>query len=173
MAQRLFQIAVALSLLFTGAIFGFFYAFFASVLNGFDTMDGAAAIDAMNAINREVRNVRFFPIFFLTPLIMTTAAGLGWLAGNRRAALFLFAAAIVYVFGAMAPTVMVSVPLNQSLMIVDVPALSPAEAARVWEAYSTDWSRWNGIRALMAGTALAVCGAGIWFAASRIQSETG
>ncbi len=165
MLVRTFLIFTGLSFLFTGAIFGFFYAFFASVLNGFDTIDGALAIDAMNAINREVRNVRFFPIFFLTPVIAVITAGLGWAAAQRRSAMFFLGAGVVYVAGAMAPTIQVSVPLNVALMTVDVTAITSDEAAEIWNAYSRDWAWWNGLRTLFSGVALALCGGGIWVAA--------
>ena len=165
MVKRMFLAGGFLTLLFAGAIFGFFYAFFASVLNGFDTMDGAAAIDAMNAVNREVRNARFFPIFFLTPLIAVGAAGLGWAAGQRRAAQSFLAAGLVYVVGAMAPTVQVSVPLNQALLAVDTASLTTSEAADIWNVYSRDWSWWNGLRTAFSGVALALSGLGLWMAA--------
>lgn len=167
MTQRLFLAAAGLSLLFSGAIFGFFYAYFSSVLNGFDTMDGGAAIEAMNAINREVRNARFFPIFFLTPLIGAIAAALGWAAGRRLAGLCFLGAAIVYAGGAMAPTILASVPLNQALMTVETQALSVQAAAAIWDEYSTDWSWWNGFRTFWAGLALLLCAGGVWSAGGR------
>jgi len=164
---RVFLASGVAALLFNGAIFGFFYAFFASVLNGFDTMPPDAAIEAMNAINREVRNVRFFPIFFLTPLMALIAAGLGWAAGQRGAALFFAAACLVYVGGGIFPTVQMSVPLNQVLMTVDTTVLSPGELADAWSAYSYDWSWWNALRSVFSGVALALCGGGLWMAARR------
>lgn len=167
MLYRVFLASGVTALLFTGAIFGFFYAFFASVLNGFDTMPPDAAIEAMNAINREVRNARFFPIFFLTPLVALIAAGLGWVAGQRAAAPFFAAACLVYVGGGMVPTVLMSVPLNQALMTVDTTVLAPAELTVIWSSYSHDWAWWNALRAVFSGAALALCGGGLWMAAHR------
>lgn len=165
MVTRIFLIFAAVSFLFTGAIFGFFYAFFASVLNGFDTIDGALAIEAMNAINREVRNARFFPIFSLTPVIAVITAALGWGIGQRRAAMLFLSAGFVYIVGAMALTIQVSVPMNVAPMMIDTAVITSAEAAEIWNAYSRDWSWWNGLRTLFSGVALAFCAGGIWVAA--------
>ena len=61
------RIAALTSLLFLGAIFGFFYAWVCSTMWGLDAADPRVAISAMQAMNASVRNAVFFPAFFLTP----------------------------------------------------------------------------------------------------------
>ena len=154
-AFTLFQFA---SLIFVGAIFGFFYAYYCSAINGLDTMSGIAAIDAMNAINGAIRNARFFPVFFLTPLICVIAAILGWKSGFKVSAKWLFAAAIIYAVGGIALTASTSIPLNEALMAQNTNVLSETAAKEIWTTYSNDWSFWNLLRTTLSGLALVCVG---------------
>ena len=63
-----------LSLLLSGAIFGFFYAWVCSTMWGLDAADPRIAIAAMQAMNASVRNIVFFPAFFLTPAFLALTA---------------------------------------------------------------------------------------------------
>ncbi|MCY4440783.1 MAG: hypothetical protein OXE53_11320, partial [Deltaproteobacteria bacterium] len=80
-----------LSLLFSGAVFGFFYAWVCSTLWGLDITDPNVAIVAMQAMNANVRNWVFAPAFFGTPVVLAATALVAWVSAERRAAL-LFAA---------------------------------------------------------------------------------
>ena len=148
-----------LALLHAGAIFGFFYAWLCSTLWGLDRIDPEIAIAAMQAMNAAVRNPVFAPAFFGTPAVLAAAAVAAWLVGERRAATFLGLAALVYVLGAMLPTVAANLPLNRALAEIALP-LDPARAAEAWRAYSGPWQGWNAVRAVAAGIALLLAGWG-------------
>ncbi|TIP78494.1 MAG: hypothetical protein E5X60_39655, partial [Mesorhizobium sp.] len=80
------------SIVSSGAIFGFFYAWVCSTMWGLDQTDPRVAIEAMQAMNASVRNAVFFPAFFLTPVVLgLTAAAM--LFDGRKSPAFWFAAA--------------------------------------------------------------------------------
>ncbi len=85
-----------LALLFSGAIFGFFYAWVCSTMWGLDATDPRTAIEAMQAMNGSVRNVVFAPAFFGTPFVMALAALVAWKADHNAAALAFGLGGLVY-----------------------------------------------------------------------------
>jgi len=146
-----------LSLLSIGAIFGFFYAWVCSTMWGLDTAPPDVAITAMQAMNASVRNLVFFPAFFLTPIILVATAVVAFRRDRRRSALLFGASAAVYICGAFLVTATVNVPMNEALAQITV--LTEINAARnVWEAYSGPWQTWNTIRTIVSGLALVLTG---------------
>ena len=155
-----------LSLLFCGAIFGFFYAWVCSTMWGLDAADPAVAIAAMQAMNASVRNAVFFPAFFLTPVILIAAAVLARTHQRRASAFGFAAAAVVYFFGGLVATMAVNVPMNEALAVVAIPQ-DAGEARQIWRDYSGPWQVWNLIRTIASGVALMLCG----YAILRLNSE--
>ena len=147
------------ALLLNGAIFGFFYAYFCSAMWGLDVSDPKVALAAMQGINLEVRNGAFFPSFFLTPVALAAAAILAWRAHRPAVAPFALAA-LVYFGGGLLLTMLVNVPMNEALALVDIPD-DPAEAQAIWDAYSPPWQFWNAIRMVASGIALGLTGWGL------------
>lgn len=147
------------SLLFSGAIFGFFYAWVCSTMWGLDAADPRIAISAMQAMNASVRNAAFAPAFFGTPVVLALTAVLAWMAGRRAAAGFFLAGAILYFFGGVILTMTVNVPMNQALATRMVPADTKAARA-IWESYSQPWQFWNQTRTLLSGGTLLLAGLG-------------
>ncbi|SNS90060.1 DUF1772 domain-containing protein [Antarctobacter heliothermus] len=148
------------ALLFTGAIFGFFYAWICSTIWGLDTLDPRIAIAAMQAMNESVRNAVFAPAFFGTPLVCALAACLSLGVRNSPAALAFAAAALVYGLGGMVLTMAVNVPMNRALGALEVPQ-DLAQAQALWQAYSPRWQVFNTLRTVASGTALLLCGIGL------------
>lgn len=151
------RLSVLTALLFSGAIFGFFYAWVCSTLWGLDQIDPRTAITAMNAMNISVRNAVFFPIFFLTPIVSIGAALVCYAKGARSAAVLLAAAAVIYLMGAFLPTAQINVPMNRALEAVTVPS-NIATAQEIWSAYSAPWQFWNGVRTVASGFSLLCVG---------------
>ncbi len=145
---------MVVSILFCGAIFGFFYAWVCSTLWGLDRMDPRAAVEAMRAMNGSVRNLVFFPAFFLTPLATGGTAFWLWRNGAPTAAVWFLAAALIYLVGGAILTMAVNVPMNEALALGPIP--QDLDAAReIWTAYSERWRFWNGVRTIASGAALA------------------
>lgn len=139
------------SLLLGAAIFGFFYAWVCSTMWGLDAADPRVAIAAMQAMNASVRNIVFFPAFFLTPLAMAITAAL--LARRQRGPAIAFAAgALIYLLGGLILTITINVPMNEALALTAIPDDAGA-ATDIWRAYSERWQFWNQTRTLASGLA--------------------
>ncbi len=151
------KLLALLSLIFAGAMFGFFFAWVCSTMWGLDEADPNVAIAAMQAMNASVRNLVFAPAFFGTPVLLIITALVAFRFRKRRAAISFAAASLLYVLGAMLPTMTANVPLNEALALVETP-LDPSKASEVWQNYSGTWQFWNVIRAVAAGFALALVG---------------
>lgn len=156
-----------LSLVSIGAIFGFFYAWVCSTMWGLDATDPRVSITAMQAMNASIRNVVFFPAFFLTPVILAVTSFIAIRQNRKRSAALFAASAAIYVVGVFLVTSMVNVPMNEALSEVVVPI--DGEAARiVWQSYSVPWQFWNTLRASVSGLALLLTGFAIYF----LKSDT-
>jgi uncharacterized membrane protein len=162
------RILAASALLLTGAIFGFFYAYSVSVMWGLDAAAPRSAIDAMQGINRVIRNAAFAPAFFGTPLVLAASAVLAFATTSRRAAFWFSMAAVAYFAGALLPTFLVNVPMNDGLAVQTVPAATD-EAAKVWHTYSTRWIVWNHIRTATSGVALLFAGSALYTLGRKSQ----
>lgn len=157
---RLAIAATGLSVMVSGAMFGFFYAWVTSTMWGLDAIDPRVAIAAMQGMNASVRNPAFGVAFFGTPAVTALAAGLALWAAERRAAGLLAAACAAYTLAALLPTLTVNVPMNQALAALSVPQDRDAAAA-IWTAWSPRWQGFNLIRTLAAGTTLALAAAAL------------
>lgn len=151
------MILALVSVLFSGAIFGFFYAWVCSTMWGLDAADPQVAIAAMQAMNASVRNFVFAPVFFGTPVVLAVTA---LVLRNRSvaAALAFLMAGVIYAIGGIGVTLMVNVPMNEALALVD-PAVN---SARVWADYSGPWQVWNQLRTAVSGATLLLAGWGCW-----------
>ncbi|MEQ9247515.1 MAG: DUF1772 domain-containing protein [Nitratireductor sp.] len=148
------------AVLFSGAIFGFFYAWVCSTMWGLDQADPRVAIAAMQAMNASVRNAVFFPVFFLTPAVLALAALVIWRDGQRGPAFWIAAGAATYLVFGLFLTMTVNVPMNEALALIAVPdEIEAAEA--IWSDYSSRWQFWNQTRTIASGIALALAGYGV------------
>lgn len=91
--MHLLRISAFSSLLLSGAIFGFFYAWICSTMWGLDATDPRVAIAAMQAMNASVRNMVFAPAFFATPFVLLLTGFVAWRLGLAKPALVFAVAA--------------------------------------------------------------------------------
>jgi uncharacterized membrane protein len=154
------RLAAYVSIVFVGAIFGFFYAWVCSTMWGLDEADPRVAIEAMQETNASVRNAVFFPAFFLTPVVLAATGALSRRAGHHGPARWSFLAAAVYALGGIVVTGTVNVPMNDDLADVAVPE-SLDTAQRVWEDYSGRWQRFNQARTVFSGLSLVLAATGL------------
>ncbi|GAA6194030.1 anthrone oxygenase family protein [Phaeobacter sp. NW0010-22] len=150
-----------LSLLLSGAIFGFFYAWVCSTMWGLDQANPNVAIQAMQAMNASVRNGVFAQAFFGTPFVLLLTAFVAYRVQRSRAALCFGLGGLIYLFGGMILTMAVNVPMNEALALVETP-LSPEQAQQVWSDYSAPWQVWNQIRTGFSGLTLLLTGLGLF-----------
>ncbi|WP_439124054.1 anthrone oxygenase family protein [Marivita sp.] len=157
LAARLSGLA---ALIFSGAIFGFFYAWICSTMWGLDATDPRVAIQAMQAMNTSVRNAVFAPAFFGTPFVLWLAALLAWRCDRSSVALAFATGGLVYAVGGMILTMSVNVPMNEALGNLIVPTDKDAAHA-IWDAYSGKWQVYNVTRTVFSGITLALAGYGM------------
>ena len=160
MDHRFEKFLAILSLLSSGAMFGFFFAWVCSTMWGLDTANPNVSIAAMQAMNASVRNWVFAPAFFGTPILLIVTALVILMCGKRQVAICFAIAGILYVLGVMLPTFMANVPLNEGLDLIEIP-LEPAAAQDEWQKYSAPWQDWNMVRTLVAGFVLGLAGWGL------------
>lgn len=158
--MKFLKLFALLSLLFSGLIAGFFYAWVCSTMWGLDTLPPDIAIQAMNAMNISVRNAVFFPAFFLTPVVLAATGIIAILLHARIAGIAFLTAATIYFAGAFVPTVLVNVPMNTALEIIDIPENIDA-AREIWTSYSDRWQFWNQFRTVASACALLLAGWGL------------
>lgn len=129
---------------------GLYFAFSAFIMRAFASLDPAAGIAAMNAINRDILHSLFMPLFWATTLAALALAGLALARGGPGAGAMLAGGALYFV-GMFVCTVAFNVPLNNTLQAAE----GAGEAALpVWQRYLRQWTRWNHVRTVASlGTA--------------------
>ena len=158
--QAALRLSAFAGLILSGAIFGFFYAWVCSTMWGLDAADPKVAIAAMQAMNASVRNAVFAPAFFGTPFVLLLTAVLAFKAGRRGAIWPFGLAGLLYLTGGMLLTMLVNVPMNEALALLEIPE-DPGAAARIWRDYSSQWQIWNQTRTLVSGVTLCLTGFGL------------
>lgn len=133
-----------LAVIACAAVAGFFYAYACSVMYGLNDSNATVALEAMQGINRTVRNPIFALSFFGTALLLPVAGVLTFKSGARKAGTVLAVAALAYIGGGFILTMAINVPMNNALALVDVSALP--DPAKVWADYEQPWSLWNWVR---------------------------
>lgn len=150
-----------LSLILTGALFGFFYAWVCSTMWGLDQADPRVAIAAMQAMNASVRNAVFAPVFFGTPVVLFLTALVLWRSGQSSAWPWMAGAALLVIALSFVLTMAVNVPMNEALAVLEVPS-DVAEARTIWQDYSPTWQLWNQLRTISSGCALLLVGVALF-----------
>ncbi|MFG2247513.1 DUF1772 domain-containing protein [Spirillospora sp. NPDC048823] len=154
--------SVTLSIIMAAGMAGTFFGFSTGVMPGLNAVRPASAIDAMQGINQKIQNPVFIACFLLVPVLAAAAGVLLLTLDEKSAALLFFVAAGVYFVGALVPSFAVSIPMNNALDAVAIPA-DAAEAAKVWSDHSGRWTAWNTVRALFSWASLLAMSLGVYY----------
>lgn len=139
-----FLSAVAwLMALSSGMMAGVYLAFSSFIMKAFASLGTEAGIDAMNAINRDILQSLFMPLFFGSTLLSVVLVVVGFWQLPSDRALAAITAGLIYALGMFGVTAAGNVPLNNRL---DEVSGNSEEAARVWSMYLSKWTRWNSVR---------------------------
>lgn len=154
MNQLLIVLLIAASV-GSGLAGGLFFIFSNTIMSAFDRMPPAAAVAAMNSINRVILNAVFFLAFFGTGILGVV---LMFLSVSRPEGfdVLLASGAVLYFAGSIGVTMVFNVPLNNRLAAVPPTANDLADK---WTAYRGPWTRWNHVRTvacLLAAAAFAL-----------------
>ncbi|WP_067803825.1 anthrone oxygenase family protein [Actinomadura formosensis] len=154
-------VSAVLSIVMAAGMAGTFFGFSSGVMPGLNAAKPGSAIDAMQGVNQKIQNPVFIAAFLLVPVLAIAAGALLLSLGRKPAAALFFAAAAVYLAGALLPSFAVNIPMNESLDRVAVPG-DPAEAARIWSDYAGRWTAWNTVRALASWASLLAMSLGLY-----------
>ncbi|WP_433323486.1 DUF1772 domain-containing protein [Spirillospora sp. CA-294931] len=163
MKTNLAAVMAALSFLMAAGISGAFFGFSVGVMPGLNAAKASSAIESMQAINQKILNPLFLATFVLAPVTAAIAGVLLLISDQKSAGLLFLAAGAVYFLGCFLPTVVVNVPMNNTLDTTAIPT-DPAQAAQVWSDYSGRWTTWNTIRGAFSGVSVLLLALGtyIW-----------
>jgi uncharacterized membrane protein len=141
-----FQLLVLLAAWGSAITGGIFYAFSSFVMAALARIPASAGMTAMQSINITVLNGTFFAAFFGTALLCLTIVVLG-LMGFEGLSAWAMTGAVVYLVGTIGVTMVLNVPLNNQLALMDADAAASVDA---WLAYVRDWTLWNHVRTIAA-----------------------
>ena len=130
------------AILLMGLIAGLFYAGSTALL-GFDAAPRPDAIRAMQTLNAHFRNW-MFGASFVGSLVMPALA-IVFFAAVRRwpVAGWALAGLLAYLIGGFAITLLLNIPLNDSLVALDA---NGGNSKAITDAYFGSWSFWNWVR---------------------------
>lgn len=151
---------ILIPLAMLGMMAGFFYSYSVSVMPGLNHAQPKVAIAAMQSLNVTIRNPTFFVTFFLTIPVGLLGALLLWRCCQKRASIWLALAILIYLFGAVIPTGVINVPMNDALGQQRIPTDLGA-ALELWKSYAPEWTFWNTFRTVTTMLALLTCACAI------------
>ena len=141
-----FVIVTTVAALGSAAAGGMMYVFSTFVMRGLNRTDPVDAITVMRGINAEANSNAAFLLAYLGAAVLAVVVGVIAAVQLRQpGSWWVLAGAIVGVLAAVI-TIAFNVPLNNHLDAVSPVGLSPADAAREWQAYFTTWTNWNHVR---------------------------
>jgi uncharacterized membrane protein len=148
MNLRSWRIATLLSATVTvGLVAGVFGDWAVTIMPGLHPTDDRMFVGAFQALNGAIYNAPFM-LAFMGALAFTAVAGVLYLRGNGRAPLPWVAVAFVLYLAAFVITMVVHVPLNDSLMAAGDPDRI-ADLAAVRDALDENrWGVWHAVRTI-------------------------
>ncbi|MGX9788524.1 anthrone oxygenase family protein [Mycobacterium sp. MMS18-G62] len=141
-----FVIVTSIAAILSAVAGGMMYAFSTFVMRGLDRTGPVDAITAMRGINAEANsNAAFLLAYFGATILALVVGVIAVIQLRQPGSVWLLVGAILAIVGAII-TMAVNVPLNNHLDTVNPVGLSPADAAREWQAYFSTWTAWNHVR---------------------------
>lgn len=142
---------VVLAAVGSALVAGLLFAFSTSVMPALGRRPAREGIAVMQAVNSAILNPLFGLLFGGTAVVNLVLAAGAPFTGDEAGAGWRAAGGLLYLVGVVGVTMVVNVPMNESLDRVD-PA-GDAGAAE-WARYLRRWTAWNHLRAAL-GTAAA------------------
>ncbi len=157
--DRLLYLAILCAALGSGLIAGVFFAFSTFIMRALARLEPAEGISAMQAINITVITPLFIGLFIgLGPLCLILG---GWalLNWSDPRSVFVLAGSVLYLVGTLLETIVVHIPMNNALAVVEVHGEGAAEH---WDRYVARWTAWNHVRTIAALLAAAAFTLAYW-----------
>ncbi len=159
---------IQLSVIAYALVAGVFLAFSDFIMRSLAHTSGNGGVEAMQVINREVFRWVFMTLFLGMAAVSIVVGGYAWVALTSPASLMIVLAAIVYLVGCFAVTVVCNVPMNEALAGKE---LSSGAAQSYWlETYLPRWTFWNTVRTFASTTSAVLLLFGLlWLTQSQSQ----
>lgn len=132
---------LALATLLTGVMAGFFYTYTINVNLALLEVDGATYATVQSLLNQNVRNWMFFIFFFGSGAMGVVASLANWRHYKQLSFWLIVIASLIYIFGIIAYTANVNLPLNAY-----TESWNPSALPSDWEATRDAWNQANAIR---------------------------
>ncbi|MEM1431031.1 MAG: anthrone oxygenase family protein [Pseudomonadota bacterium] len=140
----LFFLTLQFAILAYALIGGVFLAFSDFIMRSLSITGGAAGVEAMQTINREVFRWVFMALFLGMAAVSLLIAGYALLQLGGPAGSLIALAAVTYLVGCFAVTVFFNVPMNEALAGMDG---SREDTRAYWTGtYLPRWTFWNTVR---------------------------
>lgn len=133
------------AILGTGMVAGVFLAFSTFVMAALGRLSPAIGISTMQMINITVINPLFMLVLFGSAAFSLVLAYVAIRQGLTDRNTMLIAGAAFYLIGSIAVTMIINVPLNGSLAVLDPQS---SESSTIWASYLQNWTFWNHVRGL-------------------------
>ncbi len=128
-----------------GMMAGLFFIFSITIMTALGRLPPPSGIASMQSINTVILNPWFFLVFFGTAAACLVLGIVPLFEMRAAGSMATMAAALFYLVGCIAVTIICNVPLNDRLAIIEP---GSAQAAGVWADYLDVWTRWNHVRAV-------------------------
>lgn len=130
-----------------GVMTGVFFAFSTAVMTGLARLEPTQALSAMQAMNRTILNPLFLLLFMGTTVLCAILFFTRFANLSTPSAFFFLAGCVLYLVGSFLVTMVINVPLNNSLIPLEP---GSTEGTQQWLRYLSTWTTWNHIRGLAA-----------------------
>lgn len=132
------------SILAYALVAGVFLAFSDFIMRSLAIATGSSGVEAMQHINKEVFRWIFMTLFLGMAAGSVAIAGFAWFKIEGTAGVLILLAAVTYLVGCFAVTVVFNVPMNEALAGME----TGSEATRhYWlQSYVPRWTFWNSVR---------------------------
>ena len=134
-----------------GLLAGIYFAFSTFVMQALASIDRAAGVAAMNAINRVIQQSAFMPLFLGSSLACLALAIIAVMRWNAPGSGAMLAGGLIYFIGMFVVTMVFNVPLNNALATANP---GNAADAAIWTDYLSRWTNWNHVRTVASSAAL-------------------
>lgn len=164
------DIILAVAAVVTALMAGFFFSYSVSVSPGLAKLPDREFLQAMQSINREVRNLIFFLCYSGAPVMLLFAAIRQYILREGAPGLLL-AAALFYLIGVFGPTALVNVPLNNKLAAFDTANAPEPMVREMRAAFEKRWAFWNNIRSVASLTSVILAVSGCIFKEGGVMGK--
>ena len=142
------NLAIFLSVLFSGLLAGLLYGYACSVNIGLGRLNDSEYLKAMQSINEAILNPVFYLGFMGALVVLPIASWLNYTPSPSIKFYLLLSATAVYFIGVFIVTFACNVPLNEALANFNIDTASAEEIFSQREKFEASWNSFHFIRTI-------------------------